>query len=217
MTVTAAASSLAIALLLLSPCHVSAQAAGTPVRIEGYATFGRINFSAAESFEAIVGEPSGPIFGGGARIGLGFGGWFFDVGAWRYRADGERVVIADDTVFPLGIPVDVTVTPIELSGGWRFRLRRLPKLVPYVAAGITSMYYRETSEFSTSMENTDAFFNGYHVMGGAEYKIWRWLGVAGEAAWTTVPDALGESGVSKAFNETDLGGTTLRVKITIGG
>jgi hypothetical protein len=31
-----------------------------------------------------------------------------------------------------------------------------------------------------------------------------------------VPDAIGESGVSKAFNETDLGGTTLRFKITIG-
>ena len=59
-------------------------------------------------------------------------------------------------------------------------------------------------------------FAGYHLLGGAEYKILRWLGVAGEVAWTTVPDAIGESGVSQAFNDTDLGGTTLRVKITIG-
>jgi hypothetical protein len=49
-----------------------------------------------------------------------------------------------------------------------------------------------------------------------EYKITRWLGLAGEASWSTVPDAIGESGVSEAFNETDLGGTTFRVKITIG-
>ena len=217
MKLTSAALALAIAVLLVSPFDAAAQAAPTSASIEGYAMFGRINFSSAESFDAIVGEPSGQIFGGGTRIGVGLGGWFFEVGAWRYRADGERVLVVNDTVYPLGIPVRVTVTPIELSSGWRFRLRRLPKVTPYVAGGITSMHYSETSEFSTSMENTAAFFNGYHLLGGAQYKVWRWLGVAGEAAWTTVPDAIGESGVSKAFNETDLGGTTLRVKVTIGG
>lgn len=221
MNVTAVARRLAVAsapitLLLLSPFDASAQVARAPVSIEGYAMFGRINFSAAESFDAIVGESSGPIPGGGVRIGLGLGGLFFDVGAWRFRADGERVFVANDTVFPLGIPVTITVRPLEISGGWRFRLRRVPKLIPYVAGGITSMHYEETSEFSTSMENTNAFFNGYHVLGGAQYKITRWLGVAGEASWTTVPDALGEGGVSDVFNETDLGGTTFRFKITIG-
>lgn len=221
MSVTTVARNLAIvpgaiALLLLSPFDASAQAARTPASIEGYAMFGRINFTATESFDAIVGEPSGPILGGGVRIGLGLSGVFFDVGAWRFHAEGERAFIFDDEVIGLGIPVDLSVTPIEISGGWRFRFRRLPKLIPYVAGGITSMYYRETSEFSTSLENTDAFFNGYHLMGGAEFKVWRWLGLAGEASWTTVPDAIGEAGVSKVFNETDLGGTTFRVKITIG-
>ncbi len=186
------------------------------IEIGGYGMFGRISFTAAESFDAIVGGPAGPIRGGGARIGLGLGGWFFDVGAWRFQGEGERVFVFGNEVIPLGIPVEVKVTPIEISGGWQFRFRRLPKLIPYAAGGITSMYYRETSEFSTSLENTDAFFNGYHLLGGAEYKITRWLGVAGEAAWTTIPDAIGESGVSAAFNETDLGGTTFRFKITIG-
>ena len=32
----------------------------------------------------------------------------------------------------------------------------------------------------------------------------------------TVPDAIGKGGVSQGFNETNLGGTSLRFKITIG-
>ncbi|HEX6164627.1 MAG TPA: hypothetical protein VFZ31_14750, partial [Vicinamibacterales bacterium] len=111
---------------------------------------------------------------------------------------------------------EVTVTPLEISGGWRFRLRRVPKLTPYVAGGFTSLRYEETSEFSTTNEDVDENFGGYHLLGGAEYKFSRWLGVAGEASWATVPDAIGEAGVSQRFSETDLGGTTLRVKITIG-
>ncbi|MEO7135597.1 MAG: hypothetical protein ABI024_15420, partial [Vicinamibacterales bacterium] len=50
------------------------------IQIGGYAMFGRINFTASESFDAIAGDPSGSIFGGGARIGLPLGGLFVDVG-----------------------------------------------------------------------------------------------------------------------------------------
>lgn len=186
------------------------------IEIGGYGMFGNITFTAADSFEAILGESSGPIVGGGARVGLPWGGLFVDVGAWRFHAEGERAIVFNNEVIPLGIPVDVKVTPLELSAGWRFRFGRLPKLVPYVAGGFTSMKYQETSDFATPAEQVDENFNGYHLLGGAEYKITRWLGVAGEASWTTVADAIGESGVSEAFNETDLGGTTFRLKITIG-
>lgn len=186
------------------------------VTIGGYGMFGTISFTASKSFDAIVGTPSGPIVGGGARVGLPFGGLFVAVGAWRYRADGERVFVANNQTFKLGIPVQITVTPIELSGGWQFRFRRIPKFLPYVAGGLTSMAYKETSDFATESENSDDRFSGYHLLGGAEYKITRWLGVAGEGSWTTVPNAIGESGVSKAFKETDLGGSTFRFKITIG-
>ena len=78
------------------------------------------------------------------------------------------------------------------------------------------MRYHESSEGSTSDDDVDDSFSGFHLLGGAEYKITRWLGVAGEASWTTVPDAIGEAGVSAFFDETDLGGTTIRFKITIG-
>ena len=186
------------------------------VDIGGYAMFGNITFAATESFDAVLGESSGPIFGGGARIGLPWGGLFVDVGAWRFRGEGERVFVYNDEIFELGIPVEVTVTPLEISGGWRFRIRRMPKFTPYVAGGFTSMRYEEKSDFSTPAEDMDENFGGYHLLGGAEYKITRWVGIAGEASWTTVPDAIGEAGVSQRFSETDLGGTTFRVKVTIG-
>lgn len=186
------------------------------VQIGGYAMFGRISFTAVESFDAILGAPTGLMVGGGARVGLPWGGLFVDVGAWRFHREGERAFVFNDQVIPLGIPVDVMMSPLEVSAGWRFRLRRAPKLLPYVAGGFTSVAYQESSEFATTAEDVEETFNGYHLLGGLEYKITRWLGVAGEAAWTTVPDAIGESGVSAAFNENDLGGTTVRFKITIG-
>ncbi len=189
-----------------------------PDRLEvgGYAMFGRVSFTAKESFDAILGTSTGPSVGGGARVGLPWYGLFADVGAWRFRKDGERAFVFDGDVIPLGLPVEVTIVPLEISVGWRARLRQLPKLVPYVAAGLTSMKYQETSPSSTEAENVDERFGGYHLIGGAEYKILRWLGVAGEISWMTVPDSIGESGVSQSFDETNLGGTTLRVKITIG-
>jgi len=186
------------------------------ISIGGYAMYGNISFTAKQSFEAVLGKASGPIAGGGARVGLPWGGLFFDVGAFRYQATGERVFIFNGETFKLGIPVKVTVTPIELSAGWQFRFRRAPRFTPYVAGGLTMMKYQETSDFATTSEDVDDSFNGYHVMGGAEYKITRWFGVAGEASWTTVANAIGVSGVSKTFDETDLGGKTLRFKITIG-
>lgn len=184
--------------------------------VNGYAMFGRMNFTAADSFDVILGDPGGAIFGGGARVGLPFGGLFVDIGAWQFSGEGERVFVANGQEYPLGIPVEVSVTPIEISAGWQFRLRRAPKFMPYVLGGYTSMAYKETSDFATDAENADERFPGYHLGGGAEYRIMRWIGVAGEFVWTTVPDAIGESGVSKEFDETDLGGTSFRVKITIG-
>lgn len=186
------------------------------ISIGGYAMVGRLNFTATESFDAIVGSPSGTIFGGGVRVGLPFHSLFVDAGAWRYRGDGERVFIANDQIFRLGIPVEIAVTPIEISAGRQFRVRRVPKLTPYAAGGLTILNYRETSAASTSSEESNDTFTGYHVIGGAEYKVTKWFGLAGEASWSTVPDAIGESGVSAAFNESDLGGITVRVKLTIG-
>lgn len=186
------------------------------VQIGGYGMIGNINFTAKESFDAILGSSSGFIFGGGARVGLPYGGLFIDVGAWRFSADGQRVFVLNDQVYPLNVATRISVTPLEFSGGWRFRIRQAPKLTPYLGGGFTAMTYSETSDSATDAENVDEVFSGYHLLGGAEYKLTRWLGIAGEATWTSVPDAIGEEGVAAAFDETNLGGASFRLKITIG-
>ena len=185
------------------------------IEIGGYGSIGRLGLTASETFDAVIGKRSGPILGGGANISLPLGGLFLDVGAWRFKQDGERVFATGSQVFKLGIPLTVTLTPIEFTAGWRFRLR-YPRLVPYIGGGLTSLGYEETSSFAGAGEDVSDRFSGYHLVGGAQFKVRRWLGLGAEFVWTTIPDALGADGVSKVFGETDLGGTSLRAKITIG-
>lgn len=223
MTQMLRASVLAMAATMIWTMPATAQIRTSPrpapsrsVEIGGYATVGHFTFAASDSFDAVLGAHTGTILGGGATVGLPWGGLFVDIGAWQYSDEGERVLRVDGVVIPLGIPVEVTVVPLEISAGWKFRLRRLPKLIPYAAGGYSSMGYKETSSFSATGEDVDERFGGYHLRGGAEFKLTRWLGVAGEVSWTTVPDALGEDGVSKTFNEDNLGGTSFRARITVG-
>lgn len=204
---------MAIAMVLIA---VPVAAQSRSIDIRGFAMAGGFTFAADQSFDAILDEPSAPFMGGGARIGFPIGGLFVDVAAWRLRAEGQRVFVANGVVYPLHIPATITLTPLEVSAGWRFYFPRVPRLLPYVAGGFTTMKYEETSDFATGNENVDESFDGYHLFGGVEYRITRWLGAAGEFQWTTVPDAIGESGVSAAFDEQDLGGTAFRFKITIG-
>jgi hypothetical protein len=217
---------LVVVVLLIGPGAAGAFAQATQqpapaprsraIEIGGFAMFGQINFAASESFDAIIGDPAGPLLGGGAHVGLPWGGLFVEVGGWRFNDDGQRAFVSNGQVVSLGIPVEITLTPIEISGGWRFRFSQVPRLLPYAAGGFSSYAYKETSQFAAAGEDVDERFNGYHILGGAEVKLLRWLGIAGEVAWTTIPDSIGEAGVSAAFNETDLGGTSFRLKITVG-
>jgi opacity protein-like surface antigen len=183
--------------------------------VRGFGDVGATTFTAADSFEAVLGSSSGTVFGGGIDV-IERHNVFATFRASRFRENGERVFRFNDEVFGLGTPVNVTVTPIELTGGYRFD--RGWRVVPYGGAGLSWHRYKETSQFATDAENVDETFNGYQVLGGAEVRIWRWLGAAGEVQWTAVPDALGQdpNGISSEFDETDLGGTTVRFKIVIG-
>jgi hypothetical protein len=85
-----------------------------------------------------------------------------------------------------------------------------------VGGGWSSYRYTETSEFADPGEEVHERYGGFHLLGGAEVQVLQWLSVGGEVAWSRVPNALGDSGVAADFGEDNLGGTSLRVKITIG-
>src|SRR5918993_3083042 len=110
---------LSLATALLVAITVPAQAQG--IDIKGYGMVGGMSFAASESFEAVLDTSTGLIFGGGAEVGLPWGGLYAGVGGWRFSDDGERVFVSGSEVFRLGIPVTVEVTPIEVTGGWRFK------------------------------------------------------------------------------------------------
>ena len=184
-------------------------------QVRGFADVGSTTFAATESFETILGSASGVVFGGGVEVLLPKD-LFVNVRASRFRESGERVFVFQGERFGLGIPTTVTVMPIEVTGG--YRVNRGWRLVPYVGGGIGQHRYEETSDFATDAENVKESFTGYHLLGGAEFRVSRMIGAAGEVQWATVPDALGQdpNGVSNAFDETDLGGVTFRVKVVIG-
>lgn len=185
-------------------------------RLRGFADIGSTRFTAEQSFAAVLGSDSGRVFGGGVEAALPRR-LFVHLRVSRFRETGQRVFLFGGQQFNLGIPTTITVTPVEVTGGYRFAVSR--RLVPYGGAGVGWHRYGETSRFAeASSENVDKRFTGYHVVGGAEFRLWRWIGAAAEAQWTTVPDALGDdpNSVSHAFDESDLGGVTLRVKIIIG-
>ena len=201
------------ALCLVGPANGQAQSREFMLR--GFADIGSTRFTAEQSFMAVLGSPRGRILGGGVEVVLPHR-IFANLRVSRFRDVGRRVFVFNNERFDLGIPTTITVTPIELTGGYRFPVGR--RLVPYGGAGIGWHGYRETSRFAEAEENVHRRELGYHVVGGAEVRLMRWIGAAAEAQWTTVPDALGAdpNGVSHDFGESDLGGVTVRVKVVVG-
>jgi opacity protein-like surface antigen len=202
----------AIGLVLLLADPARAQ---SDVTVRGFADFGSTSFSADRSFDAVLGSPRGPVFGGGVEALLP-GHIFVSLRASRFRRTGQRVFPFNDQLFSLGIPVTVTVVPIELTSGYRFDYGG--PLVPYAGAGVGWHRYRESSEFADTDENVRDQSTGFHVLGGTDVHLARWVGAAFEAEWATVPDALGSSpnSVAREFQESNLGGFTIRGKVVVG-
>ena len=60
------------------------------------------------------------------------------------------------------------------------------------------------------------WYTGFYVAGGVEFLVTKWVHLRGEVQYTSLPNALGAGGVSLDFDETNLGGTAVAVKLAIG-
>jgi hypothetical protein len=172
-------------------------------------------FFAKTTFDAVFGAPAQSFWGGGAaavfREGL-----FVEVSASQFKKTGQRAFVSNGQTFPLGIPLTATITPVELSGGYRFRLRNHQTLIPYVSGGVGWYRYKETSSFADTSENIDTRHNGFLADAGIEFRVYRLVALAADAQYTHIPGILGAGGISKDVNETDLGGIAARFKVVIG-
>jgi hypothetical protein len=179
--------------------------------IFGFAHVGVERWLAKDTFQAVLGSSTTPVYGGGARVGLG--AFFIQGTAERFKKTGERVFVDAGQVFKLGIADTVQITPLFVTAGFRQRSRAV---AGYAGAGVGRYAYKETSDFADPSENVDQHFRGYHVLAGVEFNQLQWLRAAIELQYTTIPRALGTSGASAAFNEHNLGGVQFRVKILAG-
>jgi len=142
-------------------------------------------------------------------------GLFVEVAAERASVDGERVFIGpDNEVFRLGIPLKITMTPVDVVAGWRSA--PVARTAAYGAAGISFLKYEESSDFADPDENVDEQFRGFVVFGGIEYSAMRFVHIRGEVRYRRFGDALGAGGVSAAFDENDLGSFGAALKIAVG-
>ncbi len=172
-------------------------------------------FAASETFNAVFGGAVQPIWGGGAQIALS-NGLYGEVAISRCRKTGERAFSFGGETFPLGIPLTVTITPIEVTGGYRFGAEWSGRFIPYVGAGLASYKYQETSDFAQAGEDVNQRGTGYLVVGGAEFRVHRWVVASADVQFTHVGGVLGEGGISQQVGEDDLGGIAARFRIMIG-
>jgi len=171
------------------------------------------DFAAKNTFDATFGQSFEPFWGGGVQIALR-DGIYVELSASRFKKTGQRAFRFNGQNFGLGIPLTATLTPFELTGGYRFKI--WPRIIPYAGVGYGSYGYKETSGFADTGENVDTRHGGFLLAGGVELRAHRFVGVAVDAQYTHVPGILGSGGISKDANENDLGGVAARVKVIIG-
>ena len=176
-----------------------------------FVTADRLSMSASGTFDAVIGKSQFTAVGGGVEVTNLVSRVFARVAFSTTSAVGERAVIINNRPFPLGIPLELKMSPVEVAAGWRQRLDRRGRFVGYGGAGWLGVGYQETSEFGSGDDNTDERFSGYLVFGGVDVDLWKGVFAGVEAQYRTVPDAIGDGGISRQLGETDLGGSVLRV------
>jgi hypothetical protein len=192
-----------IALLLAGALVASsAGAADLSIAAEG-GFFGMTN--ASKSAKAVFdGSSGGATFGGSLRLGLGRR-FFVGVSGRHFSKQGERVFVADATapVFRLGHPLELRTTSFNALVGYRFMPEEL--LVPYVALGFGVTSFQEESTVGGLREDFDQSKASGLAAVGLEVGRGR-LRLGVELAYSTVPDTVGLAGVSRIYDEKDVGG-----------
>ncbi len=186
---------------------LGAAPARAQIGVDGEA--GYRTLAASNSATAVFGSSSGLTLGGSLQYAFGKG-LFVRAGLRSFSKKGERVFLADatSTPFPLGFPLEASITSIDILAGWRFKLggKKPSRFAPYAAVGLELASYREESTVAGLVETSDASKAGFQMVGGLEYRVHGGLSVAAEVGYSLVPSALGVGGVSKIYGEDDIGG-----------
>jgi opacity protein-like surface antigen len=206
-----------IGMLMMALLFAHAGTAAGQSRIGGlaYVTYGPTVFDATDSFKAVTGTSTRSGLGLGGNITGLWRGVFVDVGLSRQKLTGQRVFIDGGTVYPLGVPVTVTMRPLDMAAGWRFAVDR-GRVSPYVGAGMTIIAYEETSAFALDGDEVRENEAGALVLAGVDIAVWRWVQLGGDVRYRAVTGGLGLGGVSQVFDEDQLGGLSAALRFSVG-
>ncbi len=190
-----------------------------PFTISAHAQVGRLSQTAGDSFTAILGSSTGRIYGGGVELTLR-SGLFARLDVSRFAAEGQRVDSVDGQIVPLGIPLSISLLPVEFTGGYRLRpyvlgRRRQMRLVPFVGGGVGSVAYHEETDAAHPEERVSERYTSYHLLGGVDVPLGRRVALGVDAAKRWIPDGMGSGGISQKFGESDLGGSVLRLRVRL--
>jgi opacity protein-like surface antigen len=212
--------------LMLRPTAALAQETVPPdivvsrhIGVQGVVIAGLNWMSSSKSLEANDLSTKPLEIGGGVQVTNIWRDLFAQVNVSRLSSDGERTFVDEDgTSFPLGIPLSVKATFIDVSAGWKvIQLRETGRpLLSYFGGGIGRVRYEERSPFALPGDDVDTTATSYHIVGGVEVKVLRWLGIAGEVRYRWVPNLLGDGGTSAALDNNNFGGLNAGVGVTLG-
>jgi hypothetical protein len=206
---------------VLTALPAAAQSSGDPagfseppeIGFRGFFIATAQSFAAKTTVDAAFAGSTQPFFGGGVQL-TSPSGFYIEFGVTQFKKSGQRAFVSNGQTFGLGIPLTATVTPIELSAGYRFGASKW-KAIPYAGGGIGRYNYKEESDFSNG-DNVDTHAVGYLAFGGVEFRVQKYIGLAVDVQYTHIPGILGVGGVSKEVGETDLGGIAARFKVLVG-
>jgi hypothetical protein len=204
-----------LVLTLLVAAPAAAQNEGLSIRPF---VFGSVQaFTAIDTFDAVFGRSYEPFLGGGVQV-VSDDTYFLELSASRFQQTGQRAFISNGESFRLGVPLTATITPLEATAGYRFKLSPglRQRVTPYLGVGAGLYLYKESSGFADADVDVEARHAGFVANGGAEFRLHRWFGLAFDVQYTRVPGILGRGGVSQQANEDDLGGIAGRVKLVVG-
>jgi opacity protein-like surface antigen len=181
--------------------------------VRGFGQLGYLSLAARQSFEAVFGDSYVVLPGGGVQV-VSPEGVFLQIGVERYVKHGQRVFVADGTVYPLGIPASLTVVPVMFEAGYRAPVRG--RVVPYGGGGAGFHYVKETSAFADEEDDPKERFLALSALGGVEIRTSRWIRTAIEVQYTSVTKEGGPGGAAAAYGEKNLGGLNVRFRLVVG-
>lgn len=164
-----------------------------------------------ETEKAIFGQDEGIGFGLGLTYDRG-SRWRFGVEGRRIKREGERAFAADrnSEAFRLGHPLTLTLTEGLASAAFRFG--KLGPVSPYIGVGAGVVSWDEESDIAGLIESASGTAAIFEARLGVETQQGPVrLGI--EGGITFARNAIGGGGISKVYEETDLGGLFIVGKI----